>query len=95
MSRPGDERYAAATATWHPQIEQRPVLVAEACGPDDVRAVVLWAREHDVPLAVQSTGHAGPGIERLHTIFVTAAIVAALGLLVVLYLRERPLRKDT
>ena len=43
---------------------QRPVLVAEACGPDDVRAVVLWAREHDVPLAVQSTGHAGPGIER-------------------------------
>jgi hypothetical protein len=31
----------------------------------------------------------------LHTIFVTAAIVAALGLLVVLYLRERPLRKDT
>ena len=94
MSRPGDERYAAATATWHPQIEQRPVLVAEAwTGRRSCRCVM--ARSHDVPLAVQSTGHAGPGIERLHTIFVTAAIVAALGLLVVLYLPERPLRKDT
>jgi ABC-type transport system involved in cytochrome c biogenesis permease subunit len=36
-----------------------------------------------------------PVSNALHTIFVTAAIVAALGLLVVLYLRERPLRKDT
>src|SRR4029453_17865996 len=60
VSRPEDKRYDAAIATWRPQIEQRPVLVAEGCGPDDVRAVVLWAREHDVPLAVQSTGHAGP-----------------------------------
>jgi FAD/FMN-containing dehydrogenase len=60
VSRPEDKRYDAAIATWRPQIEQRRMLVAEACGPDDVRAVVLWAREHDVPLAVQSTGHAGP-----------------------------------
>src|SRR5262245_66014079 len=60
VSRPGDKRYDVATAAWRPEIEQHPVLVAEACGSDDVRAVVLWARQHDVPLAVQSTGHAGP-----------------------------------
>lgn len=60
VSRPGDKRYDVATAAWRPEIEQHPVLVAEVCGSDDVRAVVLWARQHDVPLAVQSTGHAGP-----------------------------------
>ena len=56
VSRPGDERYAAATATWPTRV---------------------------------------PVSNALHTAFVTAAIVAAEGLLVVVYLRERPLRKDT
>jgi FAD/FMN-containing dehydrogenase len=34
-----------------------PMLVAEASGADDVRAALSWARRHDIPFAVQSTGH--------------------------------------
>ncbi|HET9140730.1 FAD-binding oxidoreductase, partial [Actinophytocola sp.] len=34
-----------------------PMLVAEATGADDIRAALAWANRHDVPVAVQSTGH--------------------------------------
>ena len=32
-------------------------MVVEARGAADVRAAVVAAREHDLPLAVQATGH--------------------------------------
>jgi FAD/FMN-containing dehydrogenase len=34
-----------------------PILVAEASGVADVRAAIAWTRRHDLPLAVQATGH--------------------------------------
>ena len=54
---PGDPGYDAARRPLHDTIDPRPAMVVEACGAPDVRAAVVAAREHDLPLAVQATGH--------------------------------------
>lgn len=54
---PGDSGYDAARATWNPAVDARPIAVVEPGGPADVTAALAWARAHDVPLAVQATGH--------------------------------------
>ena len=54
---PGDDGYDEARRAWNPRVDPRPARVAEACGPADVRVAVEWARTHDVPITVQSTGH--------------------------------------
>lgn len=57
VHQPGDEDYDTQRAAFNPNLDARPLLVAEATSPADVRAAVTWARNHDVPLAVQATGH--------------------------------------
>jgi FAD/FMN-containing dehydrogenase len=57
VHQPGDPRYDAARPAWNRRIDPRPAIVAEAAGRDDVWTAVLVAREHDLPLAVQATGH--------------------------------------
>src|SRR4051794_16914799 len=54
---PGDADYDAARATWAGGIDQHPAVVVEALGADDVRAAVHAARECELPLTVQGTGH--------------------------------------
>ncbi|MGI8331724.1 FAD-binding oxidoreductase [Actinomadura scrupuli] len=54
---PGDEPYDRGRLPWNRRFDPRPVIVAEAAGPADVRAAVLTAREHGLPFAVQATGH--------------------------------------
>ncbi|MFI7450356.1 FAD-binding oxidoreductase [Nonomuraea sp. NPDC049714] len=54
---PGDEGYEEGRKSLNPAVNARPVMVAEAAGRDDVRAAVVAAAEHDLPLAVQATGH--------------------------------------
>jgi FAD/FMN-containing dehydrogenase len=54
---PGDQAYRTARATWNGALEQRPALVAEALSAADVQAAVVAARSHDLPFAVQATGH--------------------------------------
>lgn len=54
---PGDPGYDAARRPLHDTIDPRPAMVVEARGAADVRAAVVAAREHDLPLAVQATGH--------------------------------------
>ena len=54
---PGDDAYDRERATWSGRLDQRPVVVAEAASPADVRAALVAAREHGLPFAVQSTGH--------------------------------------
>jgi FAD/FMN-containing dehydrogenase len=54
---PGDDAYDAARATWAGGIDQLPAVVVEALDPADVRAAIAAARTHDLPLAVQGTGH--------------------------------------
>ncbi|MEV5711086.1 FAD-binding oxidoreductase [Actinoallomurus sp. NPDC052274] len=54
---PGDAAYDATRSGWNLRIEHRPLVVAEATGPGDVRAAVIAARESGLPLTVQATGH--------------------------------------
>lgn len=54
---PGDEGYDTERLSWHRAIDPRPAVVAEAADCWDVLAAVDIAREHDLPFAVQSTGH--------------------------------------
>ena len=54
---PGSDSYDDQRATWAGKIDPRPEIVAEALTPADVRAAVLTARLHDLPFAVQATGH--------------------------------------
>jgi FAD/FMN-containing dehydrogenase len=54
---PGDRGYDQQRQPLHPTIDPRPAMVVEASRAADVRAAVLTARDHDLPLAVQATGH--------------------------------------
>jgi hypothetical protein len=50
---------AAEVACWNVAVEHRPAVVVGATCAADVAAAVAWARDHDLPIAVQATGH-GP-----------------------------------
>jgi FAD/FMN-containing dehydrogenase len=54
---PGEPGYDAHRRPLHETIDPRPAMVVQAAGAADVRAAVVAAREHDLPLAVQATGH--------------------------------------
>ncbi|MCY1144337.1 FAD-binding protein [Actinoplanes sp. Pm04-4] len=57
MFKPGDPGYDEHRLGWNRSFESHPALIATAGTTDDVRAAVRAAREQDLPLAVQSTGH--------------------------------------
>jgi hypothetical protein len=54
---PTDVGYDAARTPWNLAFDPRPGLVVEAVGPDDVAAAMRFAREADLGVAVQATGH--------------------------------------
>ena len=54
---PGEPGYEAARRPLHDTIDPRPAMVVEARGAADVRAAVVAARENDLALGVQATGH--------------------------------------
>jgi FAD/FMN-containing dehydrogenase len=54
---PGESGYEVQRQPLHATIDPWPSMVVEASGAADVRAAVVAAREHDLPLAVQATGH--------------------------------------
>jgi FAD binding domain/Berberine and berberine like len=54
---PGEAGYDQQRQPLFPTIDPWPALVAEAAGAEDVRAAVIAARDCDLPLAVQATGH--------------------------------------
>ncbi|MFG1945923.1 FAD-binding oxidoreductase [Nonomuraea sp. NPDC048826] len=54
---PGDEGYELGRQSLNPAVDARPVMVAEAARPEDVRAAVVSAGTCGLPLAVQATGH--------------------------------------
>jgi FAD/FMN-containing dehydrogenase len=53
----GDDGYNAARLPWQRKHDPQPALVVEATGRDDVRAALLFAREHELSFSVQATGH--------------------------------------
>jgi FAD/FMN-containing dehydrogenase len=54
---PGSDEYEAARRVFNGMIDRRPAMVAQVLGTADVRAVVDYAREHDLPVAVRGGGH--------------------------------------
>jgi|1185.fasta_scaffold15060_1 FAD/FMN-containing dehydrogenase len=54
---PGHSEYDTQRRAINPALDPRPSAVVEACGVADVQAVVRWARDEELSLAIQSTGH--------------------------------------
>ena len=54
---PGDDGYDSARMPWQRRHDPRPAVIVDARGVADVVAAIRFAREHDLPLAVQATGH--------------------------------------
>jgi FAD/FMN-containing dehydrogenase len=59
LIRPGEERWDSARAAWNLAIDQQPAVVAQPCDTDGVAAVVNFARENGLRVAVQDEGHGG------------------------------------
>ncbi len=55
--RPGEDDYDEQRLSWQRRFDPRPALIVEAAGPEDVQAAIRYARDADLPLAVQATGH--------------------------------------
>ncbi|PSL05352.1 FAD/FMN-containing dehydrogenase [Haloactinopolyspora alba] len=54
---PGGAGYDQHRSALAPTLDPRPAVVVEAASTADVHAAVVAAREHDLPFAVQATGH--------------------------------------
>jgi FAD/FMN-containing dehydrogenase len=60
--RPADRGYARAALPFNRRYaDVRPAGIARCASTADVREAILWAREHDVPLAARSGGHSYAG----------------------------------
>jgi FAD/FMN-containing dehydrogenase len=57
VSRPGDNRYIAATALWAKPIGRMPRAVVHCRTPQDVQLAILAARDSDLSLSVRGGGH--------------------------------------
>ena len=58
---PGDEEYDKARQTWDAKtFDQHPAIIIMPTNASDVQAAVNFAREHDLPIAVQGGGHGHP-----------------------------------
>lgn len=57
LSRPGDNRYTAATAIWAKPVGPMPRAVAHCRGAQDVQSAIRAARDSGLPLSVRGGGH--------------------------------------
>jgi hypothetical protein len=46
---------------WNLRVDQRPLMIADAEGPDDIAATVAYAARHGLQVTVQATGHGAGG----------------------------------
>jgi FAD/FMN-containing dehydrogenase len=54
---PGDDGYNEERLGYDRSVEHHPAIVVAATSVDDVVAAVRFARDHDIAIAVQATGH--------------------------------------
>jgi FAD/FMN-containing dehydrogenase len=54
---PDHADYDTARAVWNGAVDRRPALIARCGGAADAAAVVRYAREHDLEIAVRGGGH--------------------------------------
>jgi hypothetical protein len=59
---PSDAEYDDARRLFNAMIDKKPALVARCANPDDVAAVIAFARRHDLPLAISGGTHNGGGL---------------------------------
>src|SRR6266436_5490485 len=57
VSKPGDDRYAAATLIWPKPVGRTPRAVVHCRTPEDVQSAIRAARECHLPLSVRGGGH--------------------------------------
>ncbi|MGY4368675.1 hypothetical protein ACVW1A_004740 [Bradyrhizobium sp. LB1.3] len=57
LSRPGDDRYSAATSIWAKPVGPMPRAVAHCRTARDVQSAIRTARDCDLPLSVRGGGH--------------------------------------
>ena len=62
LLRPSDAGYEQARQVYNGMIDKRPALIARCLDVADVIALVNFAREHELTLAVRGGGHSGPGL---------------------------------
>jgi FAD/FMN-containing dehydrogenase len=65
LVRPGDEGWDSARAAWNLAVDQRPAMVALPSNADEVAAVVRFARDSDLRVAVQAEGHSASALGAL------------------------------
>ena len=62
LLRPGQAGFDSASAPWNLRYASlKPAAVARCLSVDDVRASLLWATQHQVPLVARSGGHSYAG----------------------------------
>ena len=54
---PGEPRYDEMRAAWNPTVDQHPALIVVAKSAADIAEAVQFARESNLSVAVQATGH--------------------------------------
>src|SRR5436305_6726451 len=59
---PQDADYETARAVYNAMIDKRPGLIARCTDAEDVAAVIGFARDHGLTLAVRGGGHNGGGL---------------------------------
>jgi hypothetical protein len=61
LIRPSDPGYETARRAWNGMVDKRPALVVRPRGTADVVTAVLFARKHDLEIAVRCGGHGTSG----------------------------------
>jgi hypothetical protein len=54
---PGSPDWDTARIPWNRRVDQRPLLVVDTEGPDDIASTVAYAARHGVQVTVQASGH--------------------------------------